>query len=341
MAPKLIYLLVGDDELQISRWVKNALTEKDTESSILSMNIFRGNMAATTKAEVQSNLQAMPFLSQFRYVALDQIFSSGSGGYNLSNEAGKNGFIHLLEKTSPATIVVLSDSETDLNDKRSPGFKSGFIKSLLNTPGLKENITFKEIMLPKKPADQARWVEKEAKKLGVEISTKTAFALLDRIEVFDPRVISGELSKLAAYINFEGKITEEDLDSAGIRIFSADIFELTGAIGLKEKLRASRTYQKLLLDREPEEVFQMIIRQFRMILAVKDANVNGVPLSELAVFQDLRNEWVRSKAQEQAIKFELADLKQIYKRLLAIDQAVKSSLIELPTATDMLIAEVS
>lgn len=85
----------------------------------------------------------------------------------------------------------------------------------------------------------------------------------------------------------------------------------------------------------------MIIRQFRMILAVKDANVNGNPLAELAVFQDLRNEWVRSKTQEQAKKFELEDLKQIYKRLLAIDQAVKSSLIELPTATDMLIAEVS
>jgi len=341
MAPKHIYLLVGDDELQISRWVKNALTEKDTEPSILNMNIFRGKIAATTKVEAQSNLQAIPFLSQFRYVALEQIFTSGNGGYNLSNETGQNEFIHLLEKTSPATIVVLSDSETDLKDKRSPGFKSNFVKSISNSPGLKENLTFKEIMLPKKPADQARWVEIEAKKLGVEINTKTAFALLDRIEVFDPRVISGELSKLAAYINFEGNITEADLDSAGIRVFSADIFELTRAIGLKEKRQASRTYQKLLLEREPEEVFQMIIRQFRMILAVKDANVNGVPLSELAVFQDLRYEWVRSKVQEQAKKFELEDLRQIYKRLLAIDQAVKTSLIELPTATDLLIAEVS
>lgn len=341
MAPKHIYLFIGDDDLQISRWSKNAVIEKETDPSNLSMNIFRGNMGDVSKAELLTNLQAAPFLSHNRYVVLDNIFTPGGSGYNLSTEIGQREFIQLMEKTSPLTLVVLCDSDTDLNDPKIQKFKINFIKAISNSAALKENISLREVILPKKPADQVRWIEKESKRLGVEISTKTAYTLLERIENFDPRILSVELSKLAAYVNFEGNIKEEDIKKAGIRVYSADIFELTGAIGLKETQKASRVYQKLLFEREPEEVFQMIIRQFRMILTVKDAILNSVPLSDLAVYPDLRNQWVRSKVFEQTKKFELEDLKKIYKRLLAIDQAAKSSLVDLTTATELLIAEVS
>lgn len=339
MTPKHIYLFVGNNEFQLAELEKKATSEKNTDASMVDLNLFSADLPQTSKVEVLTNMQAAPFLTQYRYVVLRHIFGGGAGGFGLASEAGQKEFIETLKSVSPTTVVVLSDADTDLNDKNCPEIRKNFVRKVQDIFG--EVLTIREAMLPTKPDEQSRWIEREAQKHGVTISRRAAFELLNHIELFDPRVISGELAKLSAFIGFEGEITEKDVAEIGIRVFTADIFKLTDHVGAGNKQRAIEAYHKIIMERPPEEVFPMIVRQFRLILAVKDAERNGIPLNSLSEYQDFRSSFVRTKIAEQARKFSIEELQAIYRRLLKIDQAVKTSLIDMVTATDMLIAEIS
>lgn len=339
MPPKQIFLFVGNNEFQLAKLEKKAASEKNTDQAMVELNLFAADLPSTSRTDVLTNTQAAPFLTQFRYVILRKIFSAGSGGFALTSETGQKEFIETLRSISPTTIVILSDADTDLSARDCHETRKNFVQKMKEAfDGI---LIFDQPLLPTRPEDQAGWIEREAKKHGVAISRKAAFELLNRIELFDPRVIAGELAKLAAYIGFEGEITGRDVADIGIRVFTADIFKLTDHIGAGNKRLAIEAYHKIIMERAPEEVFPMIVRQFRLILAIKDAQRNGIPLNALSGYQDLRSDFVRGKVAEQSKKFSIEELQAIYRRLLKIDQAVKTSMIDMVTATDMLIAEIS
>lgn len=84
---------------------------------------------------------------------------------------------------------------------------------------------------------------------------------------------------------------------------------------------------------EPEMIFYMLIRQFRLLIMAKDLGEKG--LSEISP-------WQKNKFLNQAKSFTLEQLKEIYKKLLEIDFKQKTSgdSYKLSSRLDLLVAAI-
>jgi DNA polymerase-3 subunit delta len=96
---------------------------------------------------------------------------------------------------------------------------------------------------------------------------------------------------------------------------------------------------------EPQEVFGMIVRQFRLLLQAREV------LDEGGGVDQIRNEvvdtkgkvhpYVAGKIAGQAAKFSMESLNATYHRLLELDMGLKTSQITFELAMDTLVAELT
>lgn len=108
--------------------------------------------------------------------------------------------------------------------------------------------------------------------------------------------------------------------------------------GLKPKNSQAliRLFHGCLANSEVELVFYMIIRQFRLILALKEPSQEQIDeVKRLAP-------WQKSKLQRQASLFSSQELLTIYKKLFEIDLSVKTGALPFPltAAVDFFLVDI-
>ena len=81
----------------------------------------------------------------------------------------------------------------------------------------------------------------------------------------------------------------------------------------------------------------MIVRQFRILIQVKDLSSQGLAASTVAKQAGL-HPFVAEKAGRQAMNFSMGQLEMIYARLLETDLAIKTGQTEEVLALDTLVA---
>lgn len=96
-------------------------------------------------------------------------------------------------------------------------------------------------------------------------------------------------------------------------------------------------FHKTLETTEGELIFYMIIRQFRLLLAISKSKTKG-NIDEVARLAP----WQKSKLEKQASLFSTANLKNIYKKIsdIEIGQKTGASALSLPQAIDFLLLDV-
>ena len=105
-----------------------------------------------------------------------------------------------------------------------------------------------------------------------------------------------------------------------------DIFVLVDALGNRDGRKALGMLHRLLEYQEYYTLFGMVVRQFRMILLTRDLLDHGGGNDEITRGLKLYNRpWLAGKYIAQARRFTPHDLRRIYRRLLEVDEAVKSS----------------
>lgn len=77
-------------------------------------------------------------------------------------------------------------------------------------------------------------------------------------------------------------------------------------------------FRQTLINTEPELVFYMMVRQYRLLLALSDESIE--PIDELKKIAP----WQKQKLQKQTQVFDIQTLKKHYQKLLEIDQAQKT-----------------
>jgi DNA polymerase-3 subunit delta len=81
----------------------------------------------------------------------------------------------------------------------------------------------------------------------------------------------------------------------------------------------------------------MFIRQYRLLIQVKELAESGQPPTEIAKTLKIHT-FVSGKLHQQNKNFSLEQLEQIYDHLLDIDVGVKTGRTDMVTALDLLIA---
>jgi DNA polymerase-3 subunit delta len=152
-------------------------------------------------------------------------------------------------------------------------------------------------------------------------------------------IMASEIEKLILFASGR-RIEEEDVRAVVSDAQQASVFTMVDAI---LEARAGPAGQSLhqLLQRgsSPAYLLAMLSRQARMIVRVKELTSQGGSEIEIRDRLGLTAEFARQKTMEQARRYSLERIKDLYHKLLEADLAIKTGKYEGELALNILIAE--
>jgi DNA polymerase-3 subunit delta len=318
-----LYFLYGNDEFAITRKLKEF--ESDfTDPTSADMNTARLDARSVDENELNNAVNAMPFLAKRRLVLLQ----NPSSKYN--NPTARKKFLEYIEKTPDTTRLVMFESveprEAD---------KHWLVKWAEKNSKLIQTRAF---MLPRLK-DMPGWIINETKNQGGKIEPRAAEMLKDMVGV-DTRQAGMEIAKLLAYVNWARPVTVQDVEAVCIVTSQQSVFDFVDALANGNGKVAQHLLHRLLETEDDFALWGMVIRQFRLLIQAREildsrGNQNDVARA-LGV-----HPFVAEKASQQAARFSIHSLEYIYRRLLAIDEGVKTSQVTLDLALDTLVVELT
>lgn len=182
-----------------------------------------------------------------------------------------------------------------------------------------------------------RWIEERARKHGGEIGPQAARELAALVGA-DLRLLDQEIAKLVTYTGAERAITKADLDAVVPYAQAAVVFDLVDALGRRDGRTAAQTLHRLLdAGEHPLGLLAMIVRQFRLLIQVKELKAGGASPQDIAKALKL-HPFPARKLHAQATHFTGAQMEAVHRHLLDTDVAIKSGEIEAEVALDLLVA---
>ena len=197
-----------------------------------------------------------------------------------------------------------------------------------------------EFRLPA-PYAMSGWLQKQAKILGGKITPSAADRLAEWIGT-DTRLAVKELEKLLTSVNFEKPVDVEDVESLSINNAQGNIFQFVDALAEHNGTQALTQLHCLMEVQEPIQIFSMIVRQFRLLLQVRELLDDNKGLADISKeIPEIRASLVAEKMSRQARRYSLVQLKAVYRQLLQMDQSLKTSQISPELAFDLLVVELT
>lgn len=182
-----------------------------------------------------------------------------------------------------------------------------------------------------------RWIQQRVQSLGGTISPRAAHMLAMNIGN-DLAVQENEIAKLVMFRSDAQTISAEDVALLCPYVAEASIFDLVDAIGNRNARQAALLLQhKLNEGTDPFYLFAMLVRQFRLLIQVKEAAGNGASVPEISKTLKL-HPFAAGKLNQQCHGFSLPQLEQIYAHLLDVDVGVKTGQADMTTSLHLFIA---
>jgi DNA polymerase-3 subunit delta len=312
----IIYLLNGEDEYAIAEYV-NELERKLGDPATAALNTTRLDGNAFSLDQLPSIANALPFLARRRLVILTHPLARLSGPG--AKEAQKR-FTDLLEKIPATTALVLVENRQLTSDKDREKGKHHWLESWALEH---KEITLVQVFRAPKGAEMIKRIQRTAKDTGGQISLEAAELLASLVDN-DPRLADKEVEKLLAYVNYKRPIDYDDVQAVTTDTSQGDIFALVDALGAQNGRQAMGMLQRLLEYQDYYSIFGMIVRQFRLLILAREVIDRGGQKGDIQ--RELhQHPYVAEKLLGQARRFALPELERVYRRLVEIDEAVKTS----------------
>jgi len=322
----VVYLLHGEDEFAITQFVSE-LEGKLGDPSVAVMNITRLDGQSFNPDELLSVASAMPFLTNRRLVILVNPTT------RLNNPAAQQRFREQLSKIPETTALVLIEYKFLTEEKERKKGKIHWLERWAKEAG--ERVLLRAFHTPK-GGHMASWIQEQARAAGGQFTPKAA-ALLGALAGDDPRLARQEIDKLLVYVDYRRPVEPEDVENLTADQGQGDIFAMVDALSTQDGRKAIEMLHRLLETQDPYSIFGMIVRQFRLLLLAREALDQGVPPGEMA--RELKvHPFVAEKTAGQARQFSLSVLESVYRRLLDVDTAMKTSQTAGDLALDTLVA---
>ncbi len=318
-----IFFLYGNDEFAISRKLKEF--ESDfTDPTSADMNTARLDARTTSENDFNNAVNAMPFLAKRRLVLL----ANPSAKYN--NSAVRKKFFEFLEKMQDTTRLVMYESVEPRDAE-----KHWLVKWAEKNEKL---IQVRAFMLPRLK-DMTGWIVNETKNQEGKIETRAAEMLKDMVGV-DTRQAGMEISKLLAYVNWARPITGQDVEAVCIVTSQQSVFDFVDALANGNGKSAQHLLHRLLENEDPFSLWGMVVRQFRLLIQAREILDGRGNKDDVARALGV-HPFVAEKTTQQAARFSIESLENIYHRLLNIDEGVKTGQFTLDLALDTLVMELT
>ena len=330
----MFYIFHGPDDLSRTEMLADLKAQMgDPAMADLNTTLLDGD--AVTLGELREACDTLPFLSERRLVIVTGYLTRPDKDPKREKrrkQADKETLDKLtsyLDKLADTTRLIFVEEETllashpivRLAERRQDGHVRAF-----GVPGKR---------------DLAGWIEQRVRVKGASIEHVAAEALAEAVGE-NTRLLDSEIEKLITYVGDpDTTITSAHVDLLVAYTGQSNVFIMADAIGRRDGRVALRMLHKLL-DENPESgyplyLLTMIVRQFRILIQVKEMSAQGLAVSTIAKRAGLRP-FVADKTKRQSLNFTMGQLEAIYGRLLNTDLSIKTGKMDGVLALDMLVA---
>lgn len=317
----MFYIFHGDDPHSQKETVAH-LIKKLGDPAMLDLNTtrFTGVMPF---AELRQACDAVPFLAPARVVIVQDLFAAKPSKDFLKALAAY--LPKLPDKTRLIFLEPQMLRETDSFLQLARDAKNGYEKSFMRPQG----------------TEIERWIQKRVEDKNGQIAQEAVRMLAINVGN-DLDILDNELDKQVAYKgNGAERIEAADVAKLSPYVAEANIFDLVDALGNRNAKRASLLLQQKHNEgTDPFFLFSMFVRQFRLLIQVKELADEGYRPQGIAR-EMKQHSFVIGKLYQQARGFSLQELEQIYSHLLEIDIGVKTGQADMRTALDLLVANLT
>lgn len=320
----MFYVFHGPDTF--SRGEKLAELKKQMgDPAMADLNTTTLDGRTVPLSELQHACNTVPFLFDRRLVVVRNLLTRLAG----SKKEEDKEYLSALEGYLPSVpettrLIFLEDTRLPKNNR------------LLKLAERDERGVVMHFEMPPK-GQLGRWVAARARKKKAQIDPDAAEALAVAIGD-DLHALDLELDKLATYAGGERPISAADVSLLVTAAGESDVFALVDAVGQRNGKRALLLLHNLLEANEaPVYLLAMIVRQFRILIQVKELSGRGMNKAQIAAEANM-HPFVAEKGLKQARNFSMEQLEQIYDRLLQTDLEIKTGRTESILALDMLVS---
>ena len=315
----MFYIFHGDDT-HAQQVTVSQLIGKLGDPAMLDLNTTKLE-SNVTFSQLQQAASAIPFLAKVRLIIVRDLLSG-----KLDKSYQKQLLDYLPNLPETTRLLFLESQPLKGNNplvKLAESEKSGYVKQFSKPEG----------------AALERWIRRQVEGENGRISPQATHMLAVNIgNQMD--ILSREIEKLVLYCNGE-EIQSEQVKQLSPYAAEASIFDLVDALGNRNSKKAAQLLQEKFMEgADPFYLFSMFIRQFRLLIQVKELADEGK--RPPAISQELKmHGFVVGKLYQQCQGFSLAQLEQIYRHLLNIDVDVKTGRNDMVTALHLLVASLT
>jgi DNA polymerase-3 subunit delta len=327
MTKPVIYLLIGDDEFGIQEFIQS-MKEKLGDAATAALNLVEFDGRNVAWDALRNAASAVPFLAERRLVILNHPLA-----FSTKTPSEREAYLRFLEQIPPTTAIVLPIEDEMKWDSSWNTMNDGhWLMRWVKEQGGR---VYQKIFIALKGRALADHLVKES---GQRISADAALRLVDLIGD-EPRQTKMELDKLLAYVNYARVIEMKDVEAVTSQLREENVFDYIDALGTRDGKKAAQSLARLLEQQDGQAVFSLVVRQFRLLLQSKELIEKGHSAKDIQnMVGDVRFISTAQKLVIQARYFSIHDLETIFKRLVEIDEDVKTGKIDVDTSLYLLTA---
>jgi len=328
----LLYILLGEDDFSLTRSLEE-IKQGLGDPVLLATNTTVLDGQQVLSDQLRTVCETAPFLAEKRLVIIQGLLGRfepqakprrrRKTAPSTEQESEYKSFATCLGSLPESTVLVLLD---------------GRIKS--NNPLLKQlSAKAKVRSFPLLKGDELRgWIKREVAEQGTSMSPQ-AVDLLAKLVGGNLWIMSNEINKLALFASGR-RIEVEDIKAIVSSAQEANVFAMVDAI-LDFKAGAAEKLLEQLLQQGASSAYLLVMlsRQVRMIVRAKELRRQMRPEVEIQSRLGLTSEFILRKTLEQAQRYPLERLKQVYHKLLQADLSIKTGKYEGGLVLNLLIAD--
>ncbi len=323
----MLYVFYGPDQFRAREELRKVRDALDRDGNLVH-NTASLEGRDLTPADLQNACQSASFFAENRLVIVNGLQTRFSGWRRRARRSSSSGteidaFIEVLVNLPPSTTVVLLDEAAS--------------RSLLDA--VQGQATVKEFRVLRNQ-DLKAWAQARVKSQGASFDARALDRLVSLIDGYHLGELANEIDKLATYA-YGRTVRPEDVEELTGAAVQMQTWDLTDAVIEGRTERALAAMQRMdAKDQPPQLIMAVLRRQYRQLLLAQSLQAARVSQAEIGEKLGLRDFPLR-KVTEQAGRYDAAHLEAGYRRILQADVDVKTGVLDVDTALEMLIVELS
>ncbi len=292
----MITVLTGENAYLLQAELRQRIADFVVEYTDMGLEQLDGEEVSYDR--MREALEGLPFLASKKLVLL----RSPSANKQFIEKAAD-----LLANVAETTDVIIVEPKPDK--------RTSYYKFLKKSADVKDFPQMDESSL-------SRWLTEQAKGQGGSVSLADARYLVDRVGA-NQQLLYNEITKL---LNYNPKVTRQTIELLTDHTPQSTIFELLeAALGGNEKKALSLYTDQRAMKVEPQYILAMLAWQIHIMAVVSAAD--GRDATEIAKVAKI-NPFVVRKTQNLVQQMSMVQIKQLVRRALELDIALKSQPID-------------